>query len=154
MNLYFRLIKVLIVALFRDRLLSDNLANEVHTMVYPNDLDINLHMNNGRFLTLCDLGRIDMFVRAGLLRVIYKKKWMPIVSHVSMTFIKSLYVFDRIRVASEITHWDEKYFYSTHTIYRRDQKVAEGTSKSLVVSKKHGRITPLAVITAVNESWS
>jgi hypothetical protein len=33
--------------------------------VWPNDLDLNLHVNNGRYLALADLGRIHWFVRTG-----------------------------------------------------------------------------------------
>lgn len=152
MNLYFRLIWVIIRSRFRPRITSDNIYNEVGSIVLPNDLDINLHMNNGRFLTLCDLGRVDMFVRSGLFTVMRQQKWIPVVASVSMTFIKSLYLFERIRIVSHITHWDEKYFYSTHSIYRKDEIVAEGTSKALVVSKDSGRITPENVIDTVNRA--
>ena len=151
MNLYVRLIRVFIAALFRSRLTSDNLDNEVVTRIYPNDLDINLHVNNGRYLTLCDLGRIDMFVRSGLARVMLKNRWIPVVSGVTMKFIKPLRVFDRIRIVSEVSHWDEKYFYSNHMIYRGDVLVSEGTSKALVVSRRSGRLSPAEVVDAVNQ---
>jgi YbgC/YbaW family acyl-CoA thioester hydrolase len=139
------------VAVFRGRLTSDYLYNEVVTRIYPNDLDINLHVNNGRYLTLCDLGRIDLFVRSGLARVMMRKKWIPVVGSVTMKFIKPLYLFDRITIKSEVTHWDEKYFYSTHAIYRKEVLVSEGTSRSLVVSRATGRIPPEAVIEVVNQ---
>jgi len=151
MNLYIRLLWIAIKSYFGERVSTDSIKNQVSTIVLPNDLDINLHVNNGRFLTYCDLSRIDMFIRSGLARVMYQQKWTPIVSHVSMTFIKSLYLFDRIRIESDVTHWDEKYFYSTHSIYRRDTLVAEGTSRALVVSKKDGRIPPEIVIEAVDK---
>ncbi len=152
MNLYLRLIWVYLRATFRTRITSENLHNEVTTTIYPNDLDINLHVNNGRYLTLCDLGRIDLFLRSGLAKVMLKEKWFPVVGNVTMTFIKPLHVFNRIRIASTVTHWDEKYFYSTHTIYRGDVVVSEGTSKSLVVSRLSGRVTPEVVIETVNRA--
>ena len=31
--------------------------------VWPNDLDTNAHMNNGRYLTLMDLGRFDLMTQ-------------------------------------------------------------------------------------------
>lgn len=151
MNLYFRLFKVLILAFYRNRITTQNLYNEVGTRIYPNDLDINLHVNNGRYLTLCDLGRIDMFVRSGLSKVMLKKKWIPVVGSVTMKFIKPLHVFDRITITSQVTHWDEKYFYSTHCIYRKKVLVSEGTSRSLIVCRKTGRVTPDQVIDTVNK---
>ncbi len=149
MNLYFRLLWVFIAALYRDRLTREHLFNEVSTRIYPNDLDINLHVNNGRYLTLCDLGRIDLFIRSGLARVMINRKWYPVVGSVTMKFIKPLRVFDRITIRSHVTHWDDKYFYSTHAIFRRDVLVSEGTSRSLVVSRNSGKVPPAQVIEAV-----
>lgn len=126
--------------------------NEVTTTICPNDLDINLHVNNGRYLTLCDPGRIDLFLRSGLAKVMLKEKWFPVVGNVTMTFIKPLHVFNRIRISSTVTHRDEKYFYSTQPIYRSDVVVSEGTSKSLVVSRQLGRVTPEVVIETVNRA--
>lgn len=139
------------MALLRSRLTSDSLINEVVTRIYPNDLDINLHVNNGRYLTLCDLGRIDLFIRSGLAVVMIKNKWIPVVGSVTMKFIKPLYLFDRIRIVSRVSHWDAKYFYSIHMVYRDDELVSEGTSKALVVSRKAGRLTPAEVIESVNK---
>ena len=36
--------------------------------VLPGDLDVNVHLNNGRYLALMDLGRFDLLIRGGLLR--------------------------------------------------------------------------------------
>ena len=35
-------------------------------LVWPNDLDVNVHMNNGRFLSIMDLGRFDLSFRTDL----------------------------------------------------------------------------------------
>lgn len=152
LNLYLRLLWVIFTARRRSVIGEDNLYNEIHTIVLPNDLDLNLHVNNGRYLTLCDFNRVDLFVRAGLAAIMLRDKLVPVVAEHSMTYIKPLYVFNRIKVAMKITHWDEKYFYATHTFYRGSQTVAEGSSKSLVVSKKDGRLTPDAVVSLVN-AW-
>ena len=64
MNLYFRLILVLIAGLLSKTRTS---IMEIHALwftVLPNDLDTNLHMNNGRYLTIMDLGRTDALVRS------------------------------------------------------------------------------------------
>ena len=54
-----RLAKTLVTAPFRSRLRPTD-ASTVHFLVWPNDLDMNRHMNNGRYLTLMDLGRFDL----------------------------------------------------------------------------------------------
>jgi len=150
MNLYLRLLWVIFSARRRQIITDEKLYNEVKTIVLPNDLDLNLHVNNGRYMTLCDFNRVDLFVRSGLAAVMYKDKLMPIVAEHTMTYIKPLKLFDRIRVTMDITHWDEKFFYATHTFYRGAQTVAEGTSKSLVVSRGQRSLPPAEVIDLVN----
>lgn len=74
MNLIFRLAKVLITAFFRDRLsLLDESVLEFR--VLPTDLDVNLHMNNARYLSVMDLGRLDLLVRAGLFATLVWRHW-------------------------------------------------------------------------------
>ena len=38
----------------------------------PTDIDFNVHLNNARYMMLADLGRIDLFVRAGLITLARK----------------------------------------------------------------------------------
>ena len=45
--------------------------------VLPNDLDINGHMNNGRYLTVVDLMLMEYFVRSGFARVMLREGWKP-----------------------------------------------------------------------------
>lgn len=72
MNLIFRLIRVIVHAVFREKLGPFD-ESKVNFRVLPNDLDLNFHMNNGRYLTLMDLGRIDYFVRCGIAKASYQK---------------------------------------------------------------------------------
>lgn len=154
MNLYFRLLWVILAARRRDKITRHDMQNEISTIVLFNDLDLNLHVNNGRYMTLCDFNRVDLFVRSGLASIMMRDKLAPVVANHTMTYIKPLKLFNRIRVTMEITHWDEKYFYAIHRFYRGSQIVAEGTSKSLVVSKKNGRLTPIEIIDLVEEFQS
>ncbi len=69
--------------------------NSLSLRVLPKDLDINLHMNNGRYLTLCDLTRVDMFMRSGLAKTMIKEKWRPIIAEHTMTYKKPLKLFQK-----------------------------------------------------------
>jgi acyl-ACP thioesterase len=54
MNLYLRLLWTLLRAPFKPRIvLGDTI--ELKLRVWPNDLDVNGHMNNGRYMTITDL---------------------------------------------------------------------------------------------------
>jgi acyl-CoA thioesterase FadM len=153
MNLLLRMFYVLILSFFRERLPTDAMVSKLHLRTLPNDLDVNLHMNNGRYLTICDLNRIDLFIRSGLARVMLRRKWMPIIAEHTMTYKKPLKLFERFEVSLVVTHWDEKYFYMTHTFTAGDRVVATGTSKGVIKSRQ-GVVDPLNVMQAVEESRS
>ena len=90
MNLFIRLFYVLITTLFRPRLPVGPATSELALMTMPNDLDINLHVNNGRYLTLCDLNRGDLFIRHGLARLMVKHGWRPVIAEHTTKYRKEL----------------------------------------------------------------
>jgi acyl-CoA thioesterase FadM len=150
MNLIFRLLYVYIYALFRPRLSVENAKSSLPMMVLPNDLDLIMHMNNGRYLTICDLNRVDLFIRTGLVKSMRKRKWIPVIAEHTMSYKKSLHVFERFTAELEVTHWDDKYFYMTHTFSTADRVVAVGTSKGAIRSRS-AVINPADVIVAVEQ---
>lgn len=148
MNLIFRLIYVYLYSLSRERLTVENSQSHLPMMVLPNDLDINLHMNNGRYLTICDLNRVDLFIRTGLVKTMRKRKWFPVIAEHTMSYKKSLHLFERYDTAIEVTHWDDKYFYMTHTFSNSERILATGTSKGAIRSRSEV-IKPADVMAAV-----
>jgi acyl-CoA thioesterase FadM len=151
MNLVLRMVYVMVLSLFRERVPVAALQSSLTLRTLPNDLDVNLHMNNGRYLTICDLNRVDLFIRTGLLKIMLKKKWMPMVADHTMTYKKPLKVLERFHVSLAVTHWDEKFFYMTHTFTSGDRIVAEGTSKAVIRSRE-GVVNPAEVILAVGRT--
>jgi acyl-CoA thioesterase FadM len=154
MNLIFRMFYVLVLSLFRERLDSGKFVSQLGLYVLPNDLDINFHMNNGRYLTICDLNRVDLFARSGLLKAMFKRNWIPVIAEHTMTYKKPLGLFQRFDTTLEVTHWDEKYFYMTHTFSREKRIVAEGTSKGCVYARGIGVVSPAEAIAAVEQDRS
>ena len=55
--------------------------------VLPNDLDLLWHMNNGRYLSLMDQGRVDLMVRAGLWAELNMRGWFPVVVAQTITTV-------------------------------------------------------------------
>jgi len=134
MSLIFRMFWLLLSSRFKPRLPHIKPVNELNMMVLPNDLDINLHMNNGRYLTICDLSRVDMF---------------PIITEHTMKYKKALKLFQKYTVTMTVTGWDERSFDMVHTFHVGDRVVAEGTSKGVIYSKKDGIISPEQVMETV-----
>ncbi len=151
MNLIFRMVYVFILSLFRERLSADKLVSQLSLRVMPNDLDINFHMNNGRYLTICDLNRVDLFLRSGLMKTMFKRGWIPLIAEHTMTYKKPLNMFEHFDVSLKVTNWDEKYFYMTHSFRNADRIVAEGTSKGCVYERGVGVVSPADAFAAVAE---
>ena len=107
MNLYFRLLLVLLRASFGQRLGALD-TSRVSFRVWPNDLDVNLHMNNGRYATLMDLGRLDLMARAGLLRAIRRQRLMPVVTAQHLSYRRSLEPFRSFTLETRVLGWDER----------------------------------------------
>ena len=148
MNLIFRMLGLLIISFYKPRLPIDKPENSLRLRVLPNDIDINLHMNNGRYLTICDLTRVDMFIRTGLAKTMIKERWIPVISEHTMKYKKALKVFQKYTIKMEVTGWDEKSFKMLHTFIVADRVVAEGTSCGVKLSKT-GVIPPCEVMKRV-----
>ena len=123
MNLYFRLLKVLI-ALFWQKPLGIFEESRLHFRVWPGDLDVNLHMNNGRYLTLMDLGRTDMTGRIGLLRLMVKNKWRPVVAAQTIQFRRALQPFQRFELRTRFLTWRGEWLFLEQRFYTLDGKLA------------------------------
>ena len=154
MNLIFRMLFVIIRSFFCERIAVGNFTSELSMHVLPNDIDINFHMNNGRYLTICDLNRVDILARSGLLKAMFKRNWIPVIAEHTMTYKKPLGMFKRYVVKTEVTHWDEKYFYMEHTFRMGDRIAAEGTSKGCVYARGVGVVGLDDAIAAVEQDKS
>src|SRR5690606_35462719 len=110
----------------------------------------NLHTNNGRYLTICDLSRIDLFIRTGLVAAMRRYRWAPIVTEHTMVYKRSLRLFQRFEVVMQLTHWDERAFYMQHQFLSGDRVVAEGTSCG-VIRGRDGVIPPETVLQHLHE---
>ena len=134
MNLLFRLVIVSVGAFFRSKLVLED-EGRISLRVLPNDLDMNFHMNNGRFLSVMDLGRIDLIIRMGMLRTLSNNGWYPVIGAIHTTFRKSLYLFERYQIVTQIVGWDDKWVYVSQTIERNGEEIATAHMKTLFMSE-------------------
>jgi YbgC/YbaW family acyl-CoA thioester hydrolase len=107
MNLWFRLIFLLLVTPFRPRIAAPHGVSRLNFRVWFNDLDTNGHVNNGRYWTMFDLGRTDMMIRMGLLKAVLKHKWTPIVGGGAIRFRRELKLFQAFVLETRIAAWTE-----------------------------------------------
>ncbi len=152
MSLIVRMLFILFASVFKPRLPIEKPKNALSLHVLPNDLDINFHMNNGRYLTICDLTRIDMFIRTGLAKTMLKEKWIPVIAEHTVKYKKALRPFQKYQVSMDVTGWDDRSFFMAHTFIVGERVVAEGTSVGVILSKG-GVIPPVTVMERVKH-WT
>lgn len=105
MNLWLRLLWLFATSRFRPPILLPNGVSVLRFRVWPHDLDLSLHMNNGRYLTIMDQGRLDVMVQSGLWRRVVANKWVPIVSAIKIRYRRELRLFDRVRLETRLVNW-------------------------------------------------
>jgi acyl-CoA thioesterase FadM len=79
--------------------------------VLPTDLDILKHMNNGVYLSIADIGRFDLLTRTGVWAIFKKNGWYPVVASETISFRKSLELWQTFVVESRILGFDERAVY-------------------------------------------
>lgn len=139
MKLFFRTLLALL-RLTQRRPPIDLLADVVTTFrVWPTDLDFNLHLNNARYLSMMDIGRLDLLARAGALRPMLRNRWHPVVGAVMLRFRRALDPWMKFQLRTRIAGWDEKWFY----IEQRFERDAEVYAVGLVRAAIRGSATTL-----------
>jgi acyl-CoA thioesterase FadM len=147
MNLFLRFFIVYLTAFSRTRMHA--LDESVLTFrVWLNDVDINGHMNNGRYMTLMDLGSLDMMVRTGLFKFLLKHKWRPIIASVTIRYKHALRPFQRYQLRTRLLCWDQKWFFAEHRFERDGEIVAIGMAKGLFRGLA-GNVAPAEVFKAL-----
>ena len=116
---------------------------------WPHDLDVFLELNNGRALTLYDLGRSAMAMRAGLVDVIRREGWGLTMAGSHVRFRRRIRGFERFEVRSRAVCWDDKFMYLEQSMWKRDGECASHVLYRAAVTDKNGLIRPERVLEAM-----
>ncbi|MBD3677598.1 MAG: acyl-CoA thioesterase [Rhodobacteraceae bacterium] len=116
-------------------------------LCWPWDLDVWMELNNGRTLTLFDLGRIPMAMRMGLTRVLREKRWGITVAGSSVRYRRRVRLFDRVEMRSRVLGWDERFLYVEQTMWRSNGACANQILLRNAITGPNG-IVPTADVAA------
>ena len=105
------------------------------------DIDLLLHMNNGRYLSLFDLGRWDLLVRTGLWDVMKTRGWYAVVSSETVTFRKSLNLWQRFDVESRMIGHDDKAVYLEHRAVVDGEVYARAIIRARMMKRSGGTLS-------------
>ena len=119
-------------------------------IVWPWDLDLWRELNNGRTLTLFDLGRIPMAVRMGFERVAKSRGWGITVAGNSTRYRRRVTVFTRLTQISRVAGWDDRFTYIEQSFWRGDECTGHMLLRSAFISKA-GIVPPVEVLRALGQ---
>lgn len=146
MNLYFRFLLLAIKRLFHRPPQGPLDLCITPFRVVPSDLDVNLHMNNGIYLSLMDLGRTDLMIRAGFFWKLFPQGYYPVVVSEGIRFKKSLELFQTFELRTRLNSWTDKDFYIQQDFYRGEEFIARGVVKARFLQKgRKGTVPPAEI---------
>lgn len=124
-------------------------TSRIHGRVLPQDVEVR-RMNNGRYVTMQDIGRFDLAVRAGFVRPMFEHKWQPLVRSLSIDFRKSLLLGQRYTLTTRFVCFDQRYFYMDQRFIRDGDDVAVSWCKVLFREKER-TVPPAEVLNAMGK---
>jgi len=123
-------------------------------MVWPWDLDAFMELNNGRALTLYDLGRLAMAYRIGLVAVLKRERWGLTMAGSSVRYRQRLRMFERFQARTRTVCWDDKFVYIEQSMWKTDGSCASHVLYRSAVTDRNGIVTPDRVLMAMGRDAS
>ena len=113
-----------------------------HHRCWPWDIDVWMELNNGRTLTLYDLGRYPLAQRVGLIATLRKNGWALTMAGASVRWRARIRPFERFEMRSRAVGWDSRFVYLEQSMWKRDGRCASQVLYRSAVTDKNGIVTP------------
>lgn len=132
-------------AIFRNAPKLGNFEAHVsHHRCWPQDIDVFMEMNNGRILTILDLGRTLLGHRTGLMGVLKENGWGMTMAGVSVRYRRRIRPFTKFRMVSRGLGWDDKFMYLDQTIWIGDQCAVQALYRAAITGPD-GIVPPVKI---------
>jgi len=127
--------------------------DRVEMRVWPNDIDFNFHLNNSRYLTCMDYGRIHMLAATGILGIAVRSRWTPLVGSIDIVYRRSLALWAPFTMSTRNLCWDERWFYMEQTT-RSDEGLASTAWVKALFQDQGKNVPPQAIVDMVQPGMS
>lgn len=118
-----------------------NKESELKLRVRLQDIDIYPELNNGRYMTLCDLARTHMGLKVGLIQQLRKRKWALVMGGSSGKYRRRILYRHRFTIKTQIIYHDSRWLYF-HQTFDREEKIHASFLMRAAVVDKNGFIHP------------
>src|SRR5690606_25630357 len=119
--------------------------------VNPADLDVQRHMNNGRYLSIMDLGRMDLMLRSGFWKKVTDAGWYPVVAGQTITYRRSLTLGQRFDLATRVIGHDERWIYMEQVFRRGGTVIADAVVRARFLRTSGGSVDVSEVLELVGQ---
>ena len=133
MHPFFRLRLELLLYRNADRLPIDG-VHVSHHRCWPWDIDPWRKLNNGRTLTLYDLGRLPLVNRTGLAQTLKANGWGLTVAGSSVRYRRRVRVFQPIEMRSAFISRDPRFLYLQQAMFRGGEALSGALYRGAVTS--------------------
>jgi len=117
-------------------------------IAWPWDIDPWKDLNNGRTLTLFDLGRIQLAQASGLNGALLKNRWGIVVAGNTTRYRKRITMFQRFEMRTRVVGWDHRFVYMEQAMWRGDECCNHILVRGAVTSRT-GIVPPEKVVAAL-----
>ncbi|HEX4975047.1 MAG TPA: acyl-CoA thioesterase [Pseudomonadales bacterium] len=114
MFILFRMIYTAIYQWFKKKASSAYEVVSLPLRVMPWDCDLNFHINNGRYLSIMDVARFQLYLATGLVPALMKHKWSPVVTSTHLLYRRSVNIFERYDLSSQFIGRTDKFLIVEH----------------------------------------
>ena len=133
----------------RDGRIAPGDVGRIRVSTLPTDIDVLRHMNNGRYLSLFDLGRWDLLVRTGMADAMKSNGWYAVVSAETVTFRKSLQLWQRFDIESRLLGHDDRAIYLEHRAVVDGEIYARAIIRARMLKRSGGTLSHQELFAAV-----
>jgi len=133
---FFRTTKILLKARTSRNKMSFQDTGIIKTRVWLSDIDIYPELNNGRHLTLMDLGRYDFGYKVGLIKVLKNNNWGLMIAGNFTRYRRRLKLFHKFAIHTELVGYDEKWYYFYQQTKRNDVIHSSALIRGAVISEE------------------
>lgn len=136
MNLFFRLILLLIRNMTVAKPIGYLDVARLNYRVWITDQDAFQHMNNAVYMSIADLAVIDLLMRTGVVKNMRKNGIMPVVVYKSCSYLRMLKFPQAYEVKSRFTAWDGSYIFFEHRFERGGELYAKAVTVGRLASRR------------------
>ncbi len=116
----------------------------------PWDLDANIHMNNVKYLKYLERGRVEHMIHTPWLREMTGRGYKALIANTEISYVREIKPFQRFKVETRISSWDEKYIYIEQLFtYRKTVFTAAVIRMAMVHAKTGKRASPKQAFEAI-----